>query len=172
LDEAAGGVATDPTHQSLTLVAQLGWRDAAPILPVRQVSNEDRPGLARAMLEAYHGGFDDPGATMSDVEGHLWKFFDSGIATPLPECSFVALDEERIVAATLVCLDEGRPLLARACTVPSWQNRGLARALIQLSENALLERGEQVLALIVKVENLPARHLYESMGFVVERGSE
>ena len=163
---------TDPAHQSLTLVAQLGRRDAAPILSVRQVSNEDRPGLARAMLEAYRGGFDDPVMTMADVEGHLWKFFDSGIATPLPECSFVALDEGRIVAATQVCIDDGRPLLARAYTVPSWQNRGLARALIQLSENALLERGERVLALMVKAGNLPARHLYESMGFAVERGPE
>ena len=98
------------------------------------------------------------------MEGYLWKFFDSGLATPLPDCSFVALDEGRIVAATQVCLDEGRPLFARAYTLPSWQNRGLARALIQLSQNALIERGEQVLALMVKVGNLPARHLYDVDG--------
>jgi len=163
---------TDPAHQSLTLVTQLERREAAPILPARHLRDGDRPGLARAMLEAYHGGFDDPAMTMADVEGHLWKFFDSGIATPLLDCSFVALNEERIAAATQVCLDEGRPLLARAYTVPAWQNRGLARALIQLSENALLDRGERVMALMVKAGNQPARHLYESMGFVVERGSE
>jgi GNAT superfamily N-acetyltransferase len=105
---------------------------------------------------------------MADVEGYLWKFFDSGIAAPSPECSFVALDEGRIVAATQVCVDEGRPLLARAYTVPSWQNRGLARALIQLCENALIDRSEGVLSVMVKAGNLPARHLYESMGFVAE----
>ena len=171
-DEAVGGVVTDPSHHSLTLVAQLGRREAAAILPARHLRDEDRPALAHAMLEAYRGGFDDPDMTMADVEGHLRKFFDSGIATPLLDCSFVALDEGRIVAATQVCLDEGRPLLARAYTVPSWQNRGLARALIQLCENALLERGEQLMSLIVKVGNLPARHLYESMGFVFERGTE
>jgi len=168
-DEAAR---PDQAHQSLTLVAQLERREAAAILPARHLRDEDRPGLARAMLEAYHGGFDDPDTTMAGVEGHLRKFFDSGIATPLPECSFVSLDEGRIVAATQVCMDEGRPLLARAYTVPSWQNHGLARALVQLSQNALLKRGERVLTLIVKVGNLPARHLYESMGFVVEREPE
>ena len=52
--------------------------------------------------------------------------------------------------------------------MPSWKNRGLARALIQLSMNALLDRSESVLTLIVKVGNLPAEHLYESMGFVLE----
>lgn len=163
---------SDPAHQSLTLVAQLVRRDVAPILAVRHLRDDDRPALARAMLDAYHGGFDEPDMTMADAEGHLWKFFDSGIATPLLDCSFVALAEGHVVAATQVCLDEGRPLLARAYTVPSWQNRGLARGLIQLSANALLERGEQVLALIVKVGNLPARHLYASMGFVVEPGAE
>jgi GNAT superfamily N-acetyltransferase len=162
----------DPAHRSLTLVARLERRDVAATLPVRHLSDGDRPGLARAMLDAYRGGFDDPGTTMVDVEGHLRKFFDSGLAAPLPECSFVALDDGRIVAATLVCLDEGRPLLARAFAVPAWQNRGLARALIQLSENALLDRGQRALGLIVKAENLPARHLYDSMGFVVESGTE
>jgi ribosomal protein S18 acetylase RimI-like enzyme len=153
-------------------VAQLERRDVAPILAVRHLRDKDRPSLADTMLAAYRGGFDAPETIMADVNGHLWRFFDSGLATPLPECSFVALDEGRIVAATQVCIDDGRPLLARAYTVPPWQNRGLARALIQLSENALLERGERVLALIVKACNLPARHLYESMGFVVERGPE
>ncbi len=166
LDEATGRVVTENGHQSLTLVASLVRREVASLLPARHLRSDDRPGLARAMLEAYRGGFDEPGMTTADVEGYLWKFFDSGIATPLPECSFVALDEGRIVAATQVCLDEGRPLLARAYTAPPWQNCGLARALIQLSENALLERGERVLALMVKAGNLPARHLYESMGFV------
>lgn len=172
MDEAAERDMTELAHRSLTLLTQLVRRDVATTLTVRHVREEDRPALARAMYAAYDGGFDEPGITMGDVEGYLWKFFDSGIAAPLPECSFVALDEGRIVAVTQVCLDEGRPLLARAYTTPSWQNRGLARALIQLSQNALLERGEQVLALIVNVGNSPARHLYESMGFVVDGGPE
>ncbi len=163
---------TEPAQRSLTLVTHLERRDVVPILTLRHVREDDRPGLARAMYAAYHGGFDEPRMTMDDVEGYLWTFFDSGIAAPLSECSFVALDEGRIVAATQVCLDEGRPLLARVYTMPSRQNRGLARTLIQLSENALLERGDQVLTLLVKAGNLPARHLYESMGFVVERGPE
>jgi GNAT superfamily N-acetyltransferase len=170
LDETIEHVVADQGHQTLTLVAQLARRDVTSPLPARYLVDDDRPGLARAMLEAYRGGFDEPEMTMSKVEGCLWKFFDSGIATPLLDCSFVALDEGRIVAATQVCLDDGRPLLARAYTVPSWQNRGLARGLIQLSQNALLERGERVLALMVKSGNLPARHLYESMEFVFERG--
>lgn len=163
---------TEPGHESVTLVTQLERRQVSPILPVRDLRSMDRGRLASAMLAAYHGGFDDPNVTMADIHGYLWKFFDSGLAAPLPECSFAAVDEDRIVSVTQVCFDDGRPLLARAYTIPSWQNHGLARALIQLSENALLDRGERVLAVMVMAGNRPARHLYASMGFVVECRAE
>jgi GNAT superfamily N-acetyltransferase len=154
----------------LTLVAQLARRDVTLPIPVRHPTDDDLPELARAMFEAYRGGVDDSGETIADAEGSIRTLFASGFGTPLLECSFVALDGTTIVAVTLVTVFEGRPLLAQAYTVPAWQNRGLARALIQLCENALLDRGESVLALAVTVGNLPALHLYASMGFVFEGG--
>jgi len=152
------------------LVAQLARREVTPPLPIRHPIIDDQPGLARAMFDAYRGGVDDSGETIADAEGSVRTFFEGGFGTSLLDYSFVALDGSGIVAVTLVSVFEGRPLLAQAYTLPSWQNRGLARALIQLSENALIEHGEQVLALVVTVGNLPAQHLYESMGFVFEHG--
>ena len=159
-------------YRRLRLVTRLARREVAPPLPVRHPNNADQPELARSMLAAYTGGIDDSGETIVDAEDSVRTLFDGGFGTPLLDSSFVALDGGSIVAVTLVTVFEGRPLLAQAYTVPSWQNQGLARALIQLSENTLFERGEQVLALVVTVGNLPAQHLYESMGFVLENGRE
>jgi GNAT superfamily N-acetyltransferase len=161
---------TEAGFRVATLVAHLARRDAIPPLPVRHPTDDDRVELPHVMLDAYRGGFDEPDMTLDDTRGYVRRFFEGGAATPLLECSFVALDEGRIVATALVCLDDGRPLLARAYTVPSWRNHGLARALIQLSMNALLDRGESALALFVKVGNVPAERLYASMGFAFESG--
>ncbi len=161
---------TDPGYRRLMLVAQLARREVTPPLPVRHPNDDDQSELARAMFAAYRGGVDDSGETIADAEGSVRTFFGGGFGTPLPECSFVALDGGSIVAVTLVSVFEGRPLLAQAYTLPSWQNRGLARTLIQHSMNALIDRGESVLTLAVTVGNAPAQHLYESIGFVFERG--
>ncbi len=154
----------------VTLVAKIARRDVTPPVAVRHPSDDDRPELEYVMLDAYRGGLDEPDMTLDDTRRYVRRFFDERETTPLLDCSFVALDGARIVAAALVCLDEGRPLLARAYTVPAWRNRGVARALIQLSMNALLDRGESTLALFVKVGNVPAEHLYLSMGFSSESG--
>ena len=168
LATTAFGDATE--YRSLTLVAQLTHADVTPALPTRHPRYDDQLELRHVMLDAYRGGFDDPDVTLDDTRASVHKFFEGGFAEPLLECSFVALDGAGIVAVTLVCLDEGRPLLARAYTVPAWQNRGLARALIQLCMNALLNRGESELTLLVKAGNVPAERLYDSMGFVFESG--
>jgi GNAT superfamily N-acetyltransferase len=161
---------TEAGYRVVTLVARLARRDVTPPVPVRHPTDDDRAELPHVMLDAYRGGFDEPEMTLDDARGYVRRFFEEGAATPLIECSFVALGEGRIVAAALVCLDEGRPLLAQAYTVPSWTNRGLARALIQSSMNALMDRGDSALTLVVTIGNLPAEHLYASMGFSFESG--
>jgi ribosomal protein S18 acetylase RimI-like enzyme len=45
------------------------------------------------------------------------------------------------------------------------QRRGLAAALILRSAAALIEKGYARLALVVAADNLPARRLYEKLGF-------
>ena len=90
------------------------------------------------MFEAYRGTVDDPGATPADAAGSVRKFFEGGFGPPLLDCSFVALDEGNIVAVTFVCVFEERPLLAQAYTLPSWKNRGLARAYPTFTKDSTL----------------------------------
>ena len=161
---------TDGEYRRLTLVAQLAHVEVTSAVPTRHPSQDDQPELARVMFDAYREGVDDPGATLDDAIGSVRTFFEGGFGAPLLDCSFVALNDGEIVAVTFVTEFEGRPLLAQIYTLPSWKNRGLARVLIQLSQDALLARGESVLALVVTVGNLPAQHLYESMGFLFEEG--
>ncbi len=52
---------------------------------------------------------------------------------------------------------------------PDWRGRGLGRALLAEAERRCRARGLKELGLTVSVTNLPARRLYESAGFAVER---
>ena len=139
----AVGVVREAEYRRLTLVAPLVRREVTPAAAGAAGARRRSRRTAAGDVRCVSGGFDDPDMTLDDARGlcaHVLR--RQAPRRRCFDCSFVALDGDRIVAAALVCMDEGRPLLARAYTVPAWQNRGLARALIQLSMNALLDRGE------------------------------
>ena len=117
------------------------------------------------MLDAYRGSIDDDGETFVDAQSHVRAILNGEHGDPLLDCSFLALDADWPTSVTIVTLFRGEPLLAQAFTTPRWKRRGLARALISLSMNALIERGEHVLNLVVTSGNEPAERLYNELGF-------
>ncbi len=117
------------------------------------------------MFDAYRGTIDERHKSAAEAVQHIKRYFAGDFGTPLLDCSFAAFEADRPVSTTLVSLDQGDPLLPQVFTAPSHQNHGIARALIQLSMNALAAKSETVVALVVTVGNEPAEHLYEAMGF-------
>ena len=117
------------------------------------------------MFDSYHGTIDETHGSVAEAVAHIKRYFAGDFGTPLLDCSFAALEADRPVSVTLVSLDEGDPLLAQVYTGSPYQNLGIARALIQLSINALAAKRETVLKLVVTVGNEPAEHLYQRMGF-------
>ena len=73
-----------------------------------------------------------------------------------------------LLHATLITRWQGPPFVAFAMTVPAARRRGLARAGLIAAMQDLRDQGETELRLVVTLANLPARSLYESLGFVVE----
>ena len=117
------------------------------------------------MFDAYRGTIDERHGTVAEAVGHVGRYFDGEFGSPLLDCSYVALQDSRPISVTLVSMDDEEPLLAQAYTAPEWQNKGLARALIQISMNALAETGTRSLKLMATAGNRPAEQLYRRLGF-------
>ncbi|MGH2586692.1 MAG: GNAT family N-acetyltransferase, partial [Dehalococcoidia bacterium] len=91
--------------------------------------------------------------------------FEDRSLVPLLDCSFVALDGERPVSASLIALQDEQPLASYVFTAPAWKNRGLARALLECSMDAPAGAGYTTLALWVTAGNVPAECVYRALGF-------
>ena len=125
----------------------------------------DAEALACLMLDAYRGSTDDEGETIEDAREEIRRLFGGDYGDFLPECSEVIERDAKIVAATLLTLWQGVPLVSFSMTSPAWKRSGLARAGLRRTMNRLLQRGNRQLQLFVTRGNDPAERLYESLGF-------
>lgn len=139
----------------------------------RSVRVDDQEALAVLLYAAYRGTIDDEGDSFADALVEIEKTFRGDYGRFLTECSFVVADGEFLASACLVSFFEPHdaPLVVFLMTRPEAKRRGLARALLQQSMNALLDAGYSRLTLVVSEGNVEAQHLYASMGFVPIRQS-
>lgn len=157
----------DPDHQRVRLAAPLQRRPVTLDRPVRNPDRDDLEDLAILLLDAYVGTIDARGGeTLGDARVEISNVLGGVYGEPLLDASYIALEDDTPVAATLVTVYEGAPFLAFVFTGRSWKGQGLAPALIQLSMNALAAREYDQLTLIVTRGNQPAMRIYERMGFV------
>jgi pimeloyl-ACP methyl ester carboxylesterase len=135
----------------------------------RPVTAADAPTLAQLMWDAYQGTIDDNNETPEDALAEMQNLFAGEDGPLLEDCSFVIERDGQALAAALVVrwTKTGRPLLSEVFAHPSAKYQGMGRFLIQKSINALLAQGCDGLDLFVTHGNLPAQHLYESVGFRV-----
>jgi len=133
----------------------------------RAVRPTDRQDLAILLYAAYRRTTDDEGETFSDALDEIDKVFDGSYGKFLADCSFVVEEGEFLSSACLVTWwkPHDAPLVVFVMTRPEAQRRGLARALLRASVNALLDGGFERLTLIVTDGNESAQRLYVSLGF-------
>ena len=127
----------------------------------------DIADLGALMWDAYRGTPDEPdaGDGVGSATEEVRLTLGGTYGDFLPTASFVADDDGRPVAAALVTLGKGDPLLAFVFTAPSHGGQGLGRRLIEAVMHALGAQGHSLLSLAVTGDNVVARRLYESMGF-------
>ncbi len=135
--------------------------------PDRSVRDSDRDDLAILLYAAFRGSIDDEGETFADAVAEIDKVFAGDYGELLPECSSVIEEGEYLASACLIGQESpsNPPLVIFSMTRPETQGRGMARYLLQRSIDALLDRGQTRLRLIVTEGNGPAEHLYVSLGF-------
>lgn len=139
-----------------------------PISGLRAPTAADAGALARLMLAAYAGGVDDEGEDEAAALAEVHKTFGGDYGAFDAASSKLVARADELLHATWITRWQGRPFVAFAMTAPAAQRRGLARASLIAAMQDLREQGETELRLVVTLANLPARSLYESLGFVVQ----
>ena len=154
-------------NRRIPMEVRLTRRSVDRGVPRRMVHENDREDLAILLYAAYRGTIDDDGETFADALAEIDKVFAGEYGEFLPECSFVIEEGEFLASASLITWWEPHdaPLVAFTMTRPDARGRGLARTLLKESMNALLERGDDRLTLIVTDGNEPAQAFYQDLGF-------
>jgi len=160
---------SDGRPASIAMVAPLVRRDVQAPLTCRNVTPDDLPPIAELMRISYRRTVHDEGHSPEEALAYLREHTNGGVVgRQLWDCSIHALAEGSPVAVVLASEYSCQPLLYDICTHPEWRQRGLATTLIQLSMNALMDRGYARVRLKVAEANTDARRLYERMGFLPE----
>lgn len=154
---------------SIDMIAPLVEREVQPPLTCRNATPNDLSSIAELMRVAYRGTVHDNGHSSEEALAYLVEHTQGRVVgRQLWDCSILALADGNPVAAVLASEYLRHPLLYDICTHPDWRRRGLAAALIQLSMNALIDRGYSAVRLKVAIANVDARRVYERMGFLPE----
>jgi GNAT superfamily N-acetyltransferase len=139
-----------------------------PAHDFRHPESGDIPALGALMWDAYRGTPDerDTGDGVGSATEEVRLTLGGAYGDFVPAASFVADEDGRPVAAALVTMGKGDPLLAFVFTAPSHTGQGLGRRLTEAAMHALGAQGHSLLSLAVTEDNVRARRLYGSMGFV------
>ena len=134
---------------------------------IRNAQEADVRNLALLMYAAFRGTVDDEGDTLADAQQEIEKTFSGAYGRLMLDASFVIEQEDVLASACLVSWYEPAesPFVVFTMTRPEFKRRGMARALLQASMNALRSAGHDRLALIVTRDNEPAMTLYTRLGF-------
>lgn len=139
-----------------------------PAARLRTATWQDIPALGALMFAAYQDTPDaaDAGDTVADATHEISMVFAAEHGQMLPEASFIASDQtNRPIAATLVTIWKGEPLLAYVFTAPQHRGQGLATTVITATMHTLGRHGHPALNLAVTDANTPAASLYNHLGF-------
>lgn len=132
----------------------------------REISTDDAIPLGRLFYESYKDTIDYENESEYEFITEITKTFDGQYGPCLFDCSFVIEENLIPVAASIITLFKGVPLLAYTVTNPNYQNKGYSTFLIKKSINKLKSDGYKNLYLVVTIGNKSAMHIYKKLGFL------
>ncbi len=135
---------------------------------IRAPAEADAECLAALMFDAYRGTIDFPeGATLADAREELDGFFSGAYSRPMLELSRGCLSGQRLIAVCLLGFWEKRdcPLVNFVMTSADWKRRGLARAALSTSIEALAAAGHAEVRAVVTPGNAASECLLTGLEF-------
>ncbi len=124
--------------------------------------------LAELMLDAYAGTIDDEGETTDDALAEVEGYFLGRSGEPLLDGSWVYDNNGTLLAACLMTLHEGEPLVAYLMTRARWKGRGLASYVLRQSLLSAQDARHPSAAAWVTDGNLESEAMLLRFGFVRE----
>ncbi len=74
-------------------------------------------------------------------------------------------EQGTVVGVAMAHWDGRRGWINRLAVDPSWQDRGIARRLIEAAENWLKDRGALVIAMLIEDDRAVSQHLADRLGY-------
>jgi predicted GNAT family acetyltransferase len=141
---------------------------AGPVpVGIRPMRRDDLDALGTLFYTAYRGTVDDEGESPEEARGVVQAAFDGEFGPFVPDASMVVESGGALLSAAFVTEWQGLPLLAFTVTRPESKGQGHARRCTAASMQALAAAGHRELRLFVTETNVPARVVYERLGFVL-----
>lgn len=126
---------------------------------------EDISALGESMLDAFSGTPDYIGETLEELTEEISDVVIGGIFPLIKEASYLIEIEGTPIAAIMINLYQGEPLVSEIFTTKPYLGKGLASFLLRKSIHTIYNMGYKRLFLYVHPNNTRAIKLYEKIGF-------
>lgn len=97
--------------------------------------------------------------TKAGIEAYLYRN---------PDCSYIALENGKIIGAILAGHDGRRGLINHLAVAPEYRRQGIGKQLLHLAKHALKKNGIPKCALFVLKENREGIEFYRNIGWKEE----
>ena len=139
--------------------------------PDVRLANRDDAAAIGQLLYAFNREFDDPTPEPAELAERMRQLLDGGdtlvlLAGDGPDGLAVLRLRAAIWSTGLECY------LAELYVAPAQRGQGLGRALMEAALREARDRGADTMDIGVDEPDLPARRLYESLGFTNRSGGD
>jgi GNAT superfamily N-acetyltransferase len=150
-------------HYRISLTGRSARSHPAPPFVIRSPAPDDADRLAELMLDSYLGTVDYEGEGIDEAKAEIADYLDG---EAMLEASWVVEDGQLLLAAILISLWEGRPLVGYVMTRASAKSQGVAALLLEMSIHNLRREGWETLDGFITSGNTPSERLFASAGAV------
>lgn len=130
------------------------------------LQESDAKAVAECLFDAYRAALPDDEQTPEQALENVCSALKDPKQPWIPEASYLLKDHLGVQGAIIITRFEGLPLVNQLVVRPDNWGRGIGENLLQSAMKRLIDRGETTLQLYVLLDNVPAKRLYENMGFI------
>ena len=156
---------TPPLKRHWMKIQLRGCADPGATFDATPIRAEHIQAIAVLQNRAFQGKLDHVGETLEQSVEDVKKTIEGADGPLIGSASFVCLEGETAISASLVIFWKELPLLAENMTDPSFLKQGRSSFLIRKSMHALKLDGHKELYLVYTEGNKEAESLYHKLGF-------
>ncbi|MGL4696971.1 GNAT family N-acetyltransferase [Enterococcus larvae] len=136
------------------------------LMSLENITAVQQQKLAQLLWEAFHGSIDDLGETPEEMEQEVTEMIAGKYGKFLGKHSFALLEEnkEEFLGCGLVSFFREIPLIIYVSVSPAARGQKLSTKIMNQVMQSLAQEYEAAYLVVIE-ENLPARKIYQGLGF-------